>query len=49
MLNYICGSTLHEIMVMTTLNFVISITTLVIVALKKPIEIIDDKNLSDLR
>jgi hypothetical protein len=49
MLNYICGSTIHEIMVMTTLNFVISITTLVILALKKPFEIIDDKNLSDLR
>jgi hypothetical protein len=49
MLNYICGSTIHEIMVMTTFNFVISITTLVIVAFKKPIEIIDDKNLSDLR
>jgi hypothetical protein len=49
MLNYICGSTIHEIMVMTTLNFVISIATLVVVALKKPIEVVDDKNLSDLR
>jgi hypothetical protein len=45
MLNYICGSTLHEIMVMTTLNFVISITTLAIVILKKPVHV----NLSDLR
>lgn len=49
MLNYICGSTIHEIMVMTMVNFMVSIATLVIVALKKPIEIIEEKNLSDLR
>jgi len=49
MLNYMCGSTIHEIMVMTMVNFMISIATLVVVALKKPIEVVDDKNLSDLR
>ena len=49
MLNYICGSTIHEIVVMTMVNFMVSIATLVIVALKKPIEIIEEKNLSDLR
>jgi hypothetical protein len=49
MLNYICGSTIHEIMVMTTLNFVISMATLAIVILKKPVHVVDDKSLSDLR
>jgi hypothetical protein len=43
MLNYICGSTLHEIMAMTTLNFVISITTLAIVILKKPVHVMDNR------
>jgi hypothetical protein len=43
MLNYICGSTLHEIMVMTTLNFVISVATLAIVILKKPVHVMDNR------
>jgi hypothetical protein len=48
-LEYICGSTIHEIMVLTTLNFMITIATFVIVILKKPVQVVDDKNLSDLR
>jgi hypothetical protein len=43
MLNYICGSTIHEIMVMTTLNFVISIATLATVILKKPVHVVDNR------
>ena len=43
MLNYICGSTIHEIMVMTTLNFVISMATLAIVILKKPVHVVDNR------
>jgi hypothetical protein len=43
MLNYICGSTLHEIMVMTTLNFMISVATLAIVILKKSVHVVDNR------
>jgi hypothetical protein len=43
MLNYICGSTIHEIMVMTTFNFVISIATLAIVILKKSVHVVDNR------
>lgn len=43
MLNYICGSTLHEIMVMTTLNFILNLVTLAIVILKKPIHVVDNR------
>jgi hypothetical protein len=43
MLNYICGSTIREIMVMTTLNFMISIATLAIVILKKSVHVVDNR------
>ena len=43
MLNYICGSTIHEIMVMTTLNFMISVATLAIVILKKSVHVVDNR------
>ena len=46
---YVCGSSLHEIMTMTILNFVINMITLMIVLLKRPIHIVEDKDLSDLR
>jgi hypothetical protein len=46
---YICGVSLHEIMMMTTLNFIISLVTLTIVLLKRPVHVIEDRNLSDLR
>lgn len=37
---YLCGSSLHDINVMTTLNFVINVITLTIIILKNPIKII---------
>jgi len=37
---YLCGSSLHDINVMTTLNFVINVITLIIIILKNPIKII---------
>ena len=37
---YVCGSSLHDINVMTTLNFVINVITLTIIILKNPIKII---------
>jgi hypothetical protein len=46
---YVCGSSLHDINVMTTLNFVINMITLMIVLLKRPIHIVEDTSLSDLR
>jgi hypothetical protein len=46
---YVCGSSLHEIMTMTTINFVINVITLMIVLLKRPIHIVEDKSLCDLR
>ena len=46
---YICGSTMHEIMVMTMVNFMISVITLTVVLTKSPVKIIEDKHLSDLR
>ena len=49
MWDYICGSTMHEIMVMTTLNFIINMITLTLVLTKSPVKIIEDKSLSDLR
>jgi hypothetical protein len=48
-IEYVCGSSLHEIMTMTTLNFVINMITLMIILLKRPIHIVEDKDLSDLR
>ena len=42
MWEYICGSTMHEIMVMTTLNFIISMITLTLVLVKSPLKIIDN-------
>jgi hypothetical protein len=46
---YVCGSSLHDINVMTTLNFMINMITLMIVLLKRPIHIVEDTSLSDLR
>jgi hypothetical protein len=43
MLNYICGSTIHEIMVMTTLNFILNLATLCILILRKPIHVVDNR------
>ena len=37
---YLCGSSLHDINVMTTLNFVINVITLTIIILKNAIKII---------
>lgn len=49
MFDYICGPTLHDIMVMTTLNFMMTVAMLVVAVVKKPIRVVDEKNLSDLR
>jgi hypothetical protein len=46
---YVCGSSLHDINVMTTLNFMINMITLMIVLLKRPIHIVEDTGLSDLQ
>jgi hypothetical protein len=47
--DYICGSTMHEILVMTMVNFMINVITLTIVLTKSPVKVIEDKSLSDLR
>lgn len=41
----VCG----DIMTMTILNFILNLTTLTLIVLKKPIKVIDGKGLSDLR
>jgi len=43
--DYICGSTMHEILVMTVVNLI----TLTLVLTKSPVKVIEDKRLSDLR
>jgi hypothetical protein len=39
--DYICGSALHDINVMTTLSFIMNMITLIVVLLKYPIHIIE--------
>jgi len=39
--DYICGSTLHDINVMITLSFIMNMITLIVVLLKYPIHIIE--------
>ena len=40
--DYICGSSLHDIMMMTTLNFILNMITLTIVFLKPHIQYLSD-------
>jgi hypothetical protein len=47
--DYICGSTMHEILVMTVVNLIINVITLTLVLTKSPVKVIEDKRLSDLR
>jgi|TARA_R110002153_G_scaffold131421_1_gene280371 hypothetical protein len=48
-LEYICGPSIQEVLTLSVINFVINIITLTIVLLKKPIKVIDERNLTDLR
>jgi len=47
--DYICGSTMHEILVMTVVNLIINVITLTLVLTKSPVKVIEDKRLSGLR